>query len=147
MPLVNSTGAFSVGRDISLVLIGPDGQRVDMPNVMSFDCKQETIPIKVDRLDSVQMHAELPKGWSGSFELERGNGEIDRVFASIEQNWVANGVYNQCQIIEYIIEPNNSTSTFAFDNVSLKLGDAGTWKGDSSVKQKIEFTAWRRRAQ
>jgi len=147
MPIRNTSGAFNIGRDITLVLIGPTGQRVELPNVMGFDCKQETITLKLDRLDSVQMHAELPKGWTGSFELERGSADVDRVFAAIEQNWVANGVYNQCQIIEYIIETDESTSTFAFDNVSLKYSDAGAWKGDASVKQKVEFTAWRRRPQ
>jgi hypothetical protein len=147
MPISNTTGTFSVGRDISIILIGPDGSRVDLPNIISFDAKQETVAIKIDRIDSVQMHAELPKGWTGSFELERGNSAVDLLFAGIEENWVISGIYNQGQLITNIIEKNGSISTFAYDNVSLKYAEAGTWKGDSSVRQKIEFNAWRRRPQ
>lgn len=147
MPIGNTSGLFNTGRDISIILIGPTGARVDLPNIISFDCKQETVTLKVDRLDSVQMHAELPKGWTGSFELERGNPAVDLLFAQIEDNWVISGIYNQGQLITNIIERDNGLSTFAFDNVSMKYSEAGMWKGDSTVRQKIDFNAWRRRPQ
>ena len=48
-----------------------------------------------------------------------------------------------CQ--NYVTETDGSTSTYQYDNVIFRLSNAGTWKGDSSVKQKLEFFAIRRR--
>jgi hypothetical protein len=46
---------------------------------------------------------------------------------------------------QYISEPDGSTSTYQYENVSFRLSSAGQWKGDSSVRQKLEFFAARRR--
>jgi hypothetical protein len=75
MSIQNSQGSFNTGRDVTIVLIGPFG-RVDIPNIVSFTAKQETAMVKVDRMDGVQMLAELPKGWSGTIEVERGSGSL-----------------------------------------------------------------------
>ena len=40
---------------------------------------------------------------------------------------------------------DGSTSTYQFDGVVFKLTNAGTWKGDQSVKQKLEFFATTRK--
>ena len=144
MAITQGSGSFSVGRDCSVVLMGPFG-RVDIPNVMGFDCKQETAAIKVDRLDGVQMNAELPKGWTGSFDVERGGSSVDDLFSNIEAAWYLSGSIINSTIYQYIQEPNGSTSTYQFDNCSLKLDDSGAGKGDASVKQKISFMANRRR--
>ena len=69
---------FSTGRDCQLVVIGPAGSggqagsRVDLTHVTGFESKQVTHQIRVDRLDGLQLAAELPRGWQGAFELERG---------------------------------------------------------------------------
>jgi hypothetical protein len=88
----------------------------------------------------------LPWGWSGSFELERGSPAVDLFFANAEAAWMDGGTYNVAQLFTYITETDGSTSTFAFDNIALKLSDAGSYKGDSSVKQRIDFIANRRRS-
>jgi len=69
---------FSTGRDCQLVVIAPKGSggqggRVDLTHVTSFESQQMTHPIRIDRLDGVHLAAELPKGWEGHFELDRGN--------------------------------------------------------------------------
>ena len=46
---------------------------------------------------------------------------------------------------QYITETDSSVSTYQFDGVVFKLTSAGAWKGDSSVKQKLEFYATRKR--
>lgn len=144
MPVTNGQGRFSVGRDTQVVIIGPNG-RVDLPNLMMFTCKQETAEIKVDRLDGIQMNAELPKGWTGSVENERANSALDDTFAQIEAAWLDGGQAAVATIYQYITEADGSQTVFQFDNVTLKLDDAGDWKGDASVKQKISFRANRRR--
>ena len=46
---------------------------------------------------------------------------------------------------QYVTESDGSTSTYQFDNVVFKLVSAGQWKGDASVKQKLDFFATRRK--
>jgi hypothetical protein len=42
---------------------------------------------------------------------------------------------------QYITEADGSTSTYQHNNVVFKLASAGTWRGDQSVKQRLEFFA------
>jgi len=136
--------AFSIGRDTQLVVMAPNGQ-VDLEFVTAFESRQLTQSLRVSQLDGTQMGAELPKGWEGSFELERGNSVVEDFIASAEQAYYNGGTFMASTMYQYINETDGSTSTYQFDNVSFKLSSAGTWKGDSSVKQKLEFFSSRRR--
>ena len=136
--------AFSIGRDTQLVVMGPNG-RVDLSHVTGFESRQITNPIRVSRLDGTQLAAELPKGWEGSFDVERGTSALDDFISDIEQDY-----YNGTGVIpgtmyQSITEVDSSVSTYQFDGVVFKLASAGTWKGDASVKQKLEFYATRKR--
>ena len=71
-----SGSMFSVGRDCQVVVLGAYG-RVDLAHVTGFEGRQLTASVRVDRIDGVQLGAELPKGWEGTFELERGNSAAD----------------------------------------------------------------------
>lgn len=135
---------FSIGRDTQLVIIGPNG-RVDISHVTGFESRQLTAPIRVNRLDGRQLGAELPKGWEGSFEVERGTSALDDFISAIEQGFY-NGAANQSgTIYQYVTETDGSVSTYQFDGVVFKLVSAGVWKGDASVKQKLEFFATRKK--
>jgi hypothetical protein len=135
---------FSIGRDTQLVLIGPTG-RIDLTHVTSFDSRQITQSVRVDRLDGTHLGTELPKGWEGSFELERGNSTVDDFIAAAEQQYFNGSNPPPSTMYQYVTETNGSTSTYQYDSVTFKLSNAGIWKGDSSVRQKLEFFAVRRR--
>jgi hypothetical protein len=142
--ITNTQGSFSTGRDVSIILVGPFG-RVDLANVVSFTAKQETAMIKVDRLDGVQLLAELPKGWSGTIEVERGNAAIDVFFGLMEAAWIDGGIYTVSTLFQYVRDTNSVLNTYAYDNVGLKLDDAGDYKPDAAVRQRISWAANRRR--
>lgn len=135
--------AFTLGRDCQLVVIGPNG-RVDLTHVTAFDSRQMTQPIRIDRLDGTQLAAELPKGWEGSFELERGNSTVDDFIASTEQAYFSNGQLSSSTLYQYVNEADGSTSTYQYEGAVFKLSAAGAWRGDAPVKQKLEFFATRR---
>lgn len=136
--------AFSIGRDTQLVVMGPNG-RVDLEHVTAFESRQLTQSVRVSRLDGTQLGTELPKGWEGSFELERGNSTVEDFIAAAEQTYYSGGPGTASTMYQYISETNGSTSTYQYDNVTFKLASAGSWKGDSSVKQRLEFFGARRR--
>jgi hypothetical protein len=135
--------SFSVGRDCQLVVIGPYG-RVDLTHVTTFDSRQITAPVRVDRIDGTQIAAELPKGWEGHFELERGSSAADDFIVRAELAYHAGSAVPAGTLYQYVSETDGSTSTYQYDGVVFKLAQAGTWKGDSSVKQRLEFFASRR---
>lgn len=145
MAVQNTQGAFSVGRDCILVLIDSGFGTIQLDNVTAFTCRQLTSPVKVDRLDGVQLNGEIPKGWSGSFELDRANAALDTYFAGKEDSWFTDGVLSSAAVYQYVTEADGSTTTLQYDNVGLKFTDAGQWRGDSAVKLRVDFTANRRR--
>jgi hypothetical protein len=143
MPIIETQGQFNTGRDCTIVLVGPFG-RVDIQNVTGFQATQVTTTIKVDRLDGVQMNAELPKGWSGSLDVDRGNNAVDLLFAQAEASWMDAGQYANSTMFQYVAELGGIFTVFAYDNVCLKL-DSGAWHPDAAVKMKVSFMANRRR--
>lgn len=134
------TTQFSIGRDCQLVVIGPAG-RVDLSHVTGFESRQLTTPVRIDRLDGVPMAAELPKGWEGSFEVERGTSDVDDFIAAAEAAYFAQGSLPAGSLYQYVTEVDGSTSTYQYDAVVFKLANAGAWRGDAAVKQKLEFWA------
>ena len=140
---------FSTGRDCQVVVIGPSsggqaGNRVDLTHVTGFESRQLTHPIRIDRLDGLALAAELPKGWEGNFELERGSSAADDFIDSLEQAWFTQGQLNGGTLYQYVTEADGSVSTYQFDGAVFKMANAGQWKGDGSVKQRLEFFASRR---
>jgi hypothetical protein len=135
---------FSVGRDTQLVIIGPSG-RIDLAHVTAFDSRQITQSVRVNRLDGNQMGLEVPKGWEGSFELDRGDSTVEDFIASMEQNFFAGAICGSSSMYQYVSEVDGSTSTYQYDSVVFHLSNAGQWRGDVAVKQKLEFFASRRR--
>jgi hypothetical protein len=142
--------SFSTGRDCQLVVIGPSGAngqpgtRVDLEHVIGFESRQLTHPIRIDRLDGVHIAAELPKGWEGHFELERGSSAADDFIDSLEQAWFNDGLLEGGTLYQYVTEVDGSVSTYQFDGAVFKMASAGQWKGDASVRQRLDFFASRR---
>jgi hypothetical protein len=131
---------FSVGNDCQLVVMGPFG-RVDLAHVTGFEAHQVTQSVRVDRLDGVQLGAELPKGWSGTFTLDRGSPAADDFIAQIEQAYFAGQSISAGILYQYVNEPNGSTSTYQFTGAVFKLTSAGAYRGDAPVSQRLDFYA------
>jgi hypothetical protein len=131
---------FSIGSDCQIVVLGPFG-RVDLAHVTGFEANQVTMAVRVDRLDGVQLGAELPKGWSGNFTLDRGSPAADDFIAQIEAAYLAGQSIAAGTLYQYVNEPDGSTSTYQFSGVVFKLTSAGAYKGDAPVAQKLSFYA------
>lgn len=140
--MANNT--FSVGRDCQLVVMGPYG-RIDLTHVTSFEARQMTAAVRVDRIDGSQLAAELPKGWEGHFELERGNSSVDDFVARMESSYNAGRAIASGTLYQYVTEADGSVSTYQFDGVVFRLTNAGVWRSDQSVRQRLEFFAASRR--
>jgi hypothetical protein len=135
-----SDSMFSVGRDCQVVVLGAYG-RVDLTHVTGFEARQMTASVRVDRIDGVQLGAELPKGWEGHFDLERGSSAVEDFIAQLEADYHNGQSPAAGTVYQYVTESDGSTSTYQHSNVVFKLSSAGVWRGDASVKQRLEFFA------
>jgi hypothetical protein len=131
---------FLVGNDCQLVVMGPFG-RVDLEHVTGFEAHQMTQSIRIDRLDGMQLGAELPKGWSGTFTLDRGSPAADDFIAQIEKAYFAGQTISAGTLYQYVNEPDGSTSTYQFSGAVFKLTSAGAYRGDAPVAQRLDFYA------
>ncbi|HVZ09327.1 hypothetical protein [Rhodopila sp.] len=134
---------FSIGRDTQIVIMGSTG-RIDISHVIAFESRQMTTPIRVSRIDGTQLGTELPRGWEGTFEVERGTSILDDFIAGIEQSFYNGNPIQPGTMYQYVTEADGSVSTYQFSGVVFKLANAGTWKGDAAVRQKLEFFATQR---
>ena len=139
MPL----NGYSVGRDVSLTIIGPAGP-LNFNQITSFMAKQDITDQKVKGLDGITRHVRFPDGWAGSFEIERQDSTVDDYFAGLEANYYAGLNELPVTITEIITEVSGAVSQYRYLQTLLKIEDAGTWKGDATVKQKVSFVASRR---
>jgi hypothetical protein len=135
---------FNVGRDIVLNLVGWDGAIQDFSLITSFDRKQETKHIQVKGIDGVVRHLEIPDGWNGTFDLERQNDAIDAYFAKLEAAYYDGVNIQAATITETITAPDGSIAQYRYTGVMMKLDDAGAFKGDDTVKEKISWCASKR---
>src|ERR1700756_5408619 len=94
---------FSVGRDTQLVVVGPAGT-IDLAHVTAFESRQVTQSVRVNRLDGSQMGMELPKGWEGSFELERGDSVVEDFIAAAEQSYYGGTMGTSSAMYQYVSE-------------------------------------------
>lgn len=139
MPL----NSYTVGRDVSLNIIGPNGP-LNFSQVVGFQSKPDTTDQKIKGLDGVTRHLRFPDGWSGKFDIERQDSTLDDYWAQIENNYYAGLNETPISITETIREVNGSISQYRYVDVLLTIDDAGSYAGDKSVKQSVKFVSARR---
>jgi|ERR1700729_7620 len=132
---------FSVGKDVTINLVGYDGTIQSFPLQLSFDAKQETKDISIHAMNGTPYFLDLPAGWTGSFSYDRQGPLIDAYFARLEAAYYNGTPIQACSITETIQEPSGAISQFQYTGVVMKLSDAGSWKGDSQVTVKVDWKA------
>jgi len=144
MPTANG---YNIGSDSKVVVIGPNG-RIDMKLVTEFEVKQQTKAVKVEPLNGPPLQDEIPRGWDGSFSIDRASAALDTYFSQTEAAFYSGAVLPNATMFQTINEYTGtsvpSQSQWRYDNVSLKLIDAGSYKAADAVKQKVQFFASRR---
>ena len=133
---------ISIGRDVSVVMTVA-GQTIDLQNVTGFEANALYTKLNVDRLDDTNLFAELPKGWSGSFTMERSNDVLDAFFAQTEALWYSTGTLQNATITQAITEADGSTSRYQFTNCALTFGKQ-VWKPEAPTAMDVTFMATQR---
>ena len=140
MPL----NSMNTGRDLNFALVTPYGN-VNFSQVTEYAIKQETSDIKSLAISGETNHGVLPHGWTISVKLDRRDGSVDRLFARLEADYYAGVNIRGGTVNETIREADGTISEFRYENVILKLDDAGSYKGDAIVSQSVTLMASRRK--
>ncbi len=140
MPINN----FSIGRDLSFVVISPYGSVLAINGVTDYTPKPMFTDLKHKGLDGNVRHAEIPDGWDITIKLDRQDPSVDNFFAQLEADYFAGVNIQGGTITETIQEKDGSISQFRYDQAVLKYDDAGSWKGDSFTPVSLTAFAARR---
>ena len=144
-----TTGQFTVGRDVTAIVIAPNGSRLDLSGLTDFKATPEYKTAKVDRLNGPPLERFLPCGHRLSFSIDRMGPTNELLFTLIEAGWWAvgsadPGTSSGGTVFTYTQEADGSTTIAQYVGVALKLSQAGDNKVDSAVKQTIEGFASQR---
>ena len=139
------TNSFNIGKDLSLVLVGPTGA-ITLPKITDFDDEAVYETVKSKVLDGPTRQFSLPDGHNLTIKFDREDGAVDSMFSAIEAAyWAAGGFVPSFTLYEYVTERDGTQSTFEFTEVDLQY-KAGSWKSGSPVNGEIKGFARFKRA-
>lgn len=137
---------FTIGRDCQVVMIAPNGTRLDLSRVTDINHTAEYMTATSAPLNAPKQERFLPNGHRLRFSVDRRDGTNDALFSSIEAGWWSVGSAdpgtspNGAAYI-YIQEADGSQSTYQFRGLTIKWGGLGDMRGEAAVKQTIEAHA------
>ena len=135
---------FSLGKDVVLDVITPQGPLRLPSTVTGFESKPIYNRIKSKPLNGINLEAAVPEGWEGTITLDRKDNAVDAFFAAQEAGYYAGQNVLTASITETISEADGSVSQYRYTNVSLRFDEAGNKQGDNKIEQRIGFFASQR---
>lgn len=131
----------NTGRDISIDIATSNGPLPLPPTVLSIMAKPKFKTIDSNPINGVPQETNIPVGWDIDIEFERTGPELDAYAAALETAYFSGQNLQPGTITETIQEPNGAVSQFRYINVTVRLDDPGSWKGDTLVNGKLHAFA------
>ena len=133
---------LNLGIDCTVAIIAPASLPLVQNHVTGFEASQIVERIRVNRCDGVQLGADLPKGWEGTFEIDRAGPGVDNFIAAAEAAWYSAGNPGAGgQLFQFINETLGGATTLLYSGCTFALMQAGTWRIDAPVKVRLSFWA------
>jgi hypothetical protein len=131
---------FTVGRDVSIVINGPNGQ-ITLNGITDFSAKPATTTLKSKPLSGIPQFAYIPDGWELSFKLDRMDTGADDFWAAFEAGYYSGTNQAAGTVNENIQEANGSISKWRYTGFVMKLDNPGDFSGDKKVEQTLSGMA------
>jgi hypothetical protein len=136
MPVNN----FTVGRDVSIIINGPNGQ-ITLNGITDFSAKPMTTTLKAKPLNGTPEFGYIPDGWELSFKLDRMDTGADDFYAGFETGYYNGNNQPSGTVNETIQEANGSISQWRYTGFVMKLDNPGDFSGDKKVEQSLSGLA------
>ncbi len=130
---------ISIGKDVTVSLDDNNGNVVTTRTKM-FSSKQKTANRESIALDGQNRMLNIPTGWEGSFEFERTGPEIDNFINNLEAIYASGAPIPAVTITQTVTEQNGQLSQYQFIKCVVVYDNAGEWKGDDYVTQRLNFS-------
>jgi hypothetical protein len=139
---MGAPNSFNVGRDgyqLTIIdsLLGP----ITFDGITSFSTKPAMVKLKSVSIDGRIRHRVIPDGHTGTIELDRQDSSFDTYFAAQEAAYFAGLAPSDIFITHTIQELDGTTSQFQYMDVTLIPDDAGNWKGQDKITEKLTWEA------
>jgi hypothetical protein len=134
---------FDIGKQARIDIVA-NGAVLASQQITMFEAKQEVISLTHRPLNGPTRRKKLPDGWNFSYDIDRLGPQFDDFFAGQEEVYWNGGVEAQVFITQTIAEQDGSVSQYRFEGICQEF-DAGSYKQDDTVKQKVSGYASRRR--
>ncbi|QAU22594.1 hypothetical protein EO087_00240 [Dyella sp. M7H15-1] len=131
----------NTGRDITIDLATANGPLPFPPTILSIDAKPKYKTIDSHPINGVPQETNIPVGWEIDIEFERAGPTFDAYAAALEAAYFSGQNLQPGTINETIQEPTGGISQWRYTNVVVRLDDAGSFKGDALVHQKVRAFA------
>ena len=136
---------FVTGRDCSAVLISSYGTQINLPLGTSIETKPLYSDVKSTPQNSPPIERFIPMGHDLTFSYDRIDSSVDKLFAQVENNFWAQGTpdggTNSAGSVFIYVSENGGTTTIAYQNVSFKQTNSGSFTPDAAVKGEIQAFA------
>lgn len=131
----------NTGRDVSIDIATSTGPLPLPPTVLSFDMKPKYKTIDSNPINGVPMETDIPVGWEGMIEFERNSPLFDAYAAALENAYFNGQNLQPGTITQTIQEVVGGISQWRWINVTVRLDDPGSFKGDTLVIAKLHVFA------
>jgi hypothetical protein len=137
------TQGFNVGSDQKLTIL-VNGAPLRATILTDFNSKQMVAEIDSVASDGVNRFRSLEKGWDIDMTFDRADSTIDDFIAAKEAARYSGQQPPEVVVTQRIRNADGSSSRYRYEGIALRLDDAGSWKGDGKVEQKLSGKASRR---
>jgi len=138
-----TTPNFNIGKDYSVVFMGPFGQ-LQFSHVTMFDAKPVIKTVKVEPLNYPPIARDIPGGWDFTITIERANANADSFQSLLETSFWAGVTIPPGTLYVYINELQGNQTVWQFNNATVHLEDAGSASQEKAVTQKLKGFASQR---
>jgi hypothetical protein len=136
---------LTVGRDLSLQInTGTTTLNLTSNDITSFDSQPMAKMDDYTPISGIIDPLLFPLGWKINMEVARTGPSVDEWWAQLEALYFNGGNIPSGTIYETITEKDGTTTQWIYTNVQLKLEDAGMFKGNDYVTQKLTGQAARK---
>lgn len=139
---MSGQNTFNIGRDGSQITIFDTvAGQITFNGQVGFDSRPRTKQLESQSINGVTTFRNVPNGHEGTFEFDRQDSSIEGYFAILEMNFYAGLPPPIVTITQTINELDGSVTQFQYTGGTLKLDDAGQWRGLDKVSPKVSWSA------